>query len=126
MIKKLLYTYAGIIILTLLFIQWAIYTIGSGGGIYISYIALFITNFIYVLIDLGWTWIAFFLSDMLRQFFSLNKRYFLPIFEFLICVIYLLFRPSLGFDGQMRYLSYLPVLLPKIINAAANIAAKSK
>jgi len=117
MLKKPLYmlcTYASIIILTLAFIKWAIYTIGCGGGIYILYVALFITNVVYILIDMLWIGIAYFLADVLYLSFSFNKKYSLPILEFLTCIIYLCFA-SLEFDGQLKYLSYFPVLIPKFI-----------
>ena len=116
MLKKLLYmlcTYVSIIILTLAFIKWAIY-IGAGRGIYILYVALLISNIVYILIDILWIWFADFLADVLWVFFSFNKKYSLPILEFLICIIYLVFCPS-EFDGQLKYLSYFPVLIPKFV-----------
>lgn len=112
--KRLLFTYTSIVLLTWLYCRLAICYIGTGGGIYIAYDALFVVNIIYILIDLFWIWIAHVASDALWMFFNLSKKYSIPVLEFIICIFYVFLRPSLFLEHEWENLSYLPVIIPKL------------
>src|SRR6266568_2988624 len=126
MIKKLTFSYICIIVLTLLYIKLVIYYNGTGGGIYISYVALFGFNVLYILIDLVWTWIAHFLADVLWISINLNKKYSIPVIEFAICILYIILRPSLGLDCQINILSFFPVIIPKFAILLHHFLKKTK
>lgn len=112
--KRLIFTYASIALLTWLYCKLAISSIGTGGGIYIAYEALFTIHLVYILVDLLWIWIARIASDALWMFFNLSKRYSIPILEFIICIFYVFLRPSLFSEHEWEILSYLPVVIPKL------------